>query len=169
MLFFRLFFIILCYIIFLLKGALSFIFIILSIPVFLILIINIFNNHLYYFSPHFEVYPYDYYSSYIDIIHTIIKILISISLYSSNNSLNEFLFMLVFLLQIFCFLFSLYVMKFKSFFFMNNTFMNKSRFSFIFSNFLIILLMMIPGKNNVNKTTFTFIIFNIYIISFLIV
>ena len=169
MLFFRLFFIILCHIIFLLEGTLSFIFILLSIPVFLILIINIFNNHLYYFSPHFEVYPYDYYSSYIDIIHIIVKALISISLHSSNNTLNEFLFILVFLLQIFCFLFSLYVMKFKSFFFMNNTFMNKSRFSFILSNLLIILLIMIRGKNNGNRTTFAFIIFNIYIISFLII
>ena len=166
---FRLLSIIIFHFIFFLKGILLFIFILLSIPMTSIIIINFFYNHLYYFSLHFVNYPYDYYSSYIDIVHLIEKILISISLHTSINSLNKFLFIFVFLLQILSFLFSIYIMKYKSFYFMNNIFINKSRFSLILSNLIINFIMVITGKNNIIKGSFVFIIFNAYIIIFVIV
>ena len=166
---FRILFIIICHIVFSLEGTFLLIFILLLIPI-LILILNIFFiNHLYYFSPHFIIYPSDYYSSYIDIIHLIEKVLISFSFQSKINELSKFLFLLVFLLQIICFIFSLYIFYFKSFFIMNNIFLNKARFSFLLSNLFINLIMVFSGKINIKRNSFLLLMINVYIILFIII
>ena len=169
LLIFRLLFIILCHIIFLFKGILLFVVILFSFFIYSIIIFNFFNNHLYYFSPHFVIYPFDYYSCYVDIINLMEKILISLSLHSSINSLNEFLFIFVFILQLICFLFSIYIMKFRSFYFMNNIFLNKSRFSLIFSNLIVISIFILAGKKNIKRSSFILYTINVYITFFIII
>ena len=166
---FRLLFIIICHITFSLNGISLLICILLSIPILSIIINNFYLNHLYYYSPHFVRYPYDYYSSFIDIIHLIVKIFLSISLQSSINDLNKFLFIIVLLLQLIIFLFSVYIFIFKSYYIMNNIFINKARFSFIISTLLTNLLMIILGKNNLKGTAFLIMLINIYFIFFIII
>jgi hypothetical protein len=104
-----------------------------------------------------------------DIIHLIIKIFLSISLQSSINDLNKFLFIIVLLLQLITFLFSVYIFIFKSYYIMNNIFINKARFSFIISTLLTNLLMIILGKNNLKGTAFLIMLINIYFIFFIII
>ena len=166
---FRLFFIIICHVVFSLNGIPLFICILLSIPVISKIINNFYMNHLYYYSPHFIIYPYDYYSSFTDIFHLVEKIFISISLQSSINDLNEFLFITSFLLQLISFIFSIYIFIYKSYYIMSNIFLNKARFSFLLSTILVNLLMIVLGKNNLKGTSFLIILINIYFIFFIII
>ena len=127
---FRFLFIIICHILFSIENnTVLLIFFIISIPIIAIIIHSFLINHLYYFSPHFVIYPYDYFSSFNDIFHLIQKYIICISLQSSNINLNQFLFIIVFIMQMICFLFSAYILYFKSYYIMNNIFLNKVRFS----------------------------------------
>ena len=99
-LFFRILFIFICHIAFSIKGIYLCFSIIILIPIISKIINNFIMNHLYYYSPHFVTYPFDYYSSFIDIIHLFEKIFISLSLNSSIITFKKFLFVIVFLLQI---------------------------------------------------------------------
>ena len=67
--FFRLVFILLCHISFSVKGIFLIINIILTVPAIGIVIDSFLLNHLYYFSPKFIIYPYDYYTEINDIFH----------------------------------------------------------------------------------------------------
>ena len=167
---FRLFFIVICYIVF--SGHNSFVLmicIVISIPIFAIILNNFNLNHLHYFSPHFVTYPYDYYSSFIDNIHLFEKILLCISMQSPNNNFNDFLYIAVIILQFANFFFSVYIFIFKSYYIMNNIFLGKARFSFVLSTFLVSVLMIILGKNNSNNFSFILIILNIFIMFFIII
>ena len=167
---FRLFFIIICHYLFSLENNIvSLVFLIISILIIVIIIHSFYMNHLYYFSPHFIVYPYDYYSSLNDILHLFQKYFICLSLQTSNISLSKFLFLIVFILQIISFLFSVYIFIFKSYYIMSNIFLNKSRFSFNLSTVLINLIMIVLGINNIKSVTFLIFCLNIYIIFFIII
>ena len=166
---FRLLFIIFCHIAFSINKDIELLIcFFFTIPTFVIIIKNFYMNHLYYFSPHFVNYPYDYYSSFIDIIHLIEKIFIILSLQSTNIYLMNFLFMISFFLQIFSFLYSVYIINFKSYYFMNNIFLNKARFSFLLSTLLNNLIMIILGKKNIEGFNSILIIISVYIIFFII-
>ena len=137
------------------------------IPVIIIIINSLRMNHLYYFSPHFVIYPYDCFSSLLDLFHIIEKIFICISLQTSINSLKKFLFIIVFFLQLFSLFLSIYVLNFKSYYIMSNIFLNNARFSFlislVISNFIVIFL----GKKNITASTFIMSIY-IFVIFFII-
>ena len=167
---FRLLFIIICHYLFSLdNNIISLIFFIISIPIIVIIIHSFSMNHLYYFSPNFVIYPYDYYSSLNDISHLFQKYLICLSLQNSNTNLNKFIFIIVFILQIISFLYSVYIFNFKSYYIMSNIYLNKARFSFIFSSVLINLIMIVLGKNNLKGVSFIIFNLNIYIICFIII
>ena len=167
---FRLLFIIICYIVFSVHNPFALmICIVISIPIFAIILNNFNLNHLHYFSPHFVTYPYDYYSSFIDNIHLFEKILLCISMQSPNNNFNDFLYIAVIILQFANFFFSVYIFIFKSYYIMNNIFLGKARFSFVLSTFLVSILMIILGKNNSNNFSFILIILNIFIMFFIII
>ena len=167
---FRLLFIIICHYLFSLdNNIISLVFFIISILIIVIIIHSFSMNHLYYFSPNFVIYPYDYYSSLCDIFHLFQKFLICLSLQSSNTNLNKFIFIIVFILQIISFLYSVYIFIFKSYYIMSNIFLNKARFSFIFNSVLINLVMIVLGKNNLKGVSFLIFILNIYIICFIII
>jgi len=167
---FRLFFLVIYLILFSIENKLIlFIFIIISVLIIILITHSFYYNHLYYFSPHFIIYPYDYYSSFNDIFHIFQKFLICISFQSSNNNLTKFIFTVVIILQIICLIYSIYIFKFKSFYIMSNIFLNKARFSCNLSMILINLLMLLLGRNNLAGVTFIIFIINIYIISFFII
>ena len=151
----RLFFILICHIIFSSTNLSLLICIIISIPIVTIIIKNIKVNHLYYYAPHFLSHPYDYYTAFCDIIHLVEKILIVMCLENSRTNLNKFLFIIVFFFQIISFLVSFYIFYYKSFWVMNNIFLNKARFSLIFSTILINIIMILLGNCN-NKYIFYF-------------
>jgi len=166
---FRFFFIIICHILFSIKNnVILLIIFIISIPTLAIIIHSFSMNHLYYFSPHIVVYPYDYFSSFTDIAHLIEKYLICISLQSSNINLNHFLFIIVFITQLICLFFSAYILYSKSYYIMSNIFLNKVRFSSNLSNILINIIMIVLGKENLKGTSFLISSINIYIICFII-
>ena len=167
---FRLLFLIIYRILFSIENKLIlFILIIISILIIFLIVHRFYYNHLYYFSPHFIIYPYDYYSSFNDIFHIFQKFLICLSLQSSNNNFIKFIFIVVIILQIICLIYSIYIFIFKSFYIMSNIFLNKARFSFNLSMVSISLIMIFLGRNNLAGVTFIIIIINIYIISFFIV
>ena len=166
---FRLFFILVCHFYFSNTNVILLICIIISIPMLTIIIKSFMINHLYYFSPHFLIYPYDYYSSFCEIIHFIEKILICICLENSIDNLNVFIFILAFFMQIICLFSSLYIFYFKSYYIMNNIFLNKSRFSFIIGRVLTNSIMILLGKNNIKNSNFFIIVINIYLIFFIII
>jgi len=167
---FRLIFIIICHYLFSLENnIILLVFIIISIPIIVIIIHSFYMNHLYYFSPHFVIYPYDYYSSLNDIFHLFQKFLICISLENSNINLSKFIFSIVFILQMISFIYSFYIFIFKSYYIMSNIFLNKARFSFILSSILINLIMIVLGANNLKGVSFLIFSLNIYIICFIII
>ena len=144
---FRFFFIIICHILFSIKNnVILIIFFIISIPTISIIIHSFSMNHLYYFSPHFFAYPYDYFSSFTDVFHLIQKYIICIPLQSSNINLNQFLFIIVLIMQKICSLFTAYILYFKSYYIMSNIFLNKVRFSSNLSLALINIIMILLGK-----------------------
>ena len=166
---FRFFFIFISHILFSINNNISIIFcIILTIPILAIIINSFLLNHLYFFSLHFIIFPYDYFSSFLDVFHLIEKILICISSNSSMIILNKFLFILVFILQIISFFICVYILNYKSYYIMNNIFLNKARFSFLVSTALVNLIMILLGKINLKGYSFLLIVINVYII-FLIV
>ena len=83
--------------------------VIIYLPIVFLIIRNFLIYHLYYFTPHFIVYPYDYYSSIKDIFYILEKICIAIALQSSIKPFNEFLYLFSYILQICIFLFSIYI------------------------------------------------------------
>jgi len=167
---FRLFFIIICHYLFSLENTIiSLVFVIISILIIAIIIHSFSMNHLYYFSPHFIKYPYDYYSSFNDIFHLFQKYLICFSLQNSNINLCKFIFIIVFIMQIISFFYSAYIFNFKSYYIMSNIFLNKARFSFIASTVLINVIMIFLGINNIKNVSFFIYGMNIYIICFIII
>ena len=166
---FRLFFIIILHILLSIKGIAFYILIIISIPVIVLIINNFILNHLYYFSPHFMIYPFDCYSSINDVFHIVEKIAISISLQSSSISLNKFFYIFTLILQISNCLYSIYIFYYKSYYIMSNIFLDKTRFSLIttsvFGNIVLIAL----GNKNYLINTFLILSINIFTVIFLIV
>ena len=166
---FRLILIIIFHILLALEGIAGIIMIIISIPIIFLIMENFTFNHLYYFSPHFIEYPYDYFSSTHDLFHIVEKIFLSIALQSSIPPLNQFLYIFTFVLQFGNFIFSIYIFHYKSYYIMSNVFLNKLRFSLITSSVIINIIIIILGHNNFIIYTFTFISINILVVVFIFV
>ena len=166
---FRLIVILIFHILLSIEGIVGIIMIIVSIPIIFLIMENFSFNHLYYFSPHFIEYPYDYFSCTNDLFHIFEKILLSIALQSSIPPLNKFLYIFSFVLQIGNFIFSIYILYYKSYYIMSNIFLNKLRFSLITSSVIINLILIILGNNNFIIYTFIYISINILVIVFIFV
>ena len=164
---FRLILIIVFHILFAIKGIPKLIMIIVLIPVLCLIVKNFIVVHLDFFSPHFVVYPYDYYSSMNDVFHVFEKLLISISLQSSNKNLNVFLFICCFILQFGNFLISIYIFYNKSYYIMSNIILNKVRFSLIASSVINNIILLLLGNKNYITYTYLVISINIFLAVFL--
>ena len=158
---FRCLFIFILHILLSIKGVAGIIMIVISIPIIFLIMKNFTFNHLYYFSPHFINYPYDYYSSSNDLFHIIEKIFISISLQSSISTLNEFLFIFCYILQICNLFFSIYIFYYKSYYIMSNILLDKLRFSLVASSVINTTILILLGNKNYLSYTFLLITMNI--------
>ena len=166
---FRFLFIFILHILFSVDGFPAIIMVIIYLPIVFLIIRNFLIYHLYYFAPHFIVYPYDYYSSIKDIFYILEKICIAIALQSSIKPFNEFLYLFSYILQICIFLFSIYIFYFKSYCVMSNIFLNKSRFAFVTAPVIINFGLNILGNKNYLNNTFLLISINILFAAFTII
>lgn len=125
-----------------------------------ILINNFSTNYLFLFFPSILDYPYDAFSMIIDITLLIIKIFVSISSMTSNKSVSKFGFIIsIFFLLVLLFYLS-YIMKNKSYYFMNNCNLNKLRYTFILSICIIIIVIIIFDKKYINNIYYQICYFN---------
>lgn len=158
------------YLRFLIQSALQLYFIVPIFLVYTIIITNHFSNyHLYYYAPQsiFNAYPYDYFSSYIDIIHFIIKGLITFS-YKVKEHFAFFIFFILCLLFS-CSICGIYLMLFRPFFIMPNVVLNKIRISFVISLTLVFVLVVLSKNENVYNPKMILLYVNVTIIVLIII
>ena len=125
---------------------------------------NFYYNHLYNFVPKFINYPFDEFSSLFDIILLFIKICISIAGNSKNFSLIKFCFLILLLWQIFFSLNFAYKLINKSYLFMKNTFLNKTRLGFFLVNTFILIFALLFGRNEIVSILFLFACLGLFFI-----
>ena len=166
---FRLAFLILLHIVLAIEGIPGIVINIILIPILGLIIHNFIFVHLYYYSPHFITYPYDFYSSMTDVFHIIEKISISIALQSTIKNFNHLLYIGSFILQIGCFMLSIFILYYKSYYFMNNIFLSKVRLSFVIGTLLNNLILLLLGNKNYILYSFLLIVVNVYLGVFLLV
>jgi len=111
-------------------------------------------NHLYYFVPKFIEYPYDEFSSQFDMILLFIKLFLSIALTTNYNGLGRFCCFVIFLSEIFFCIYFLYKLKMHSYLFMKNTFLNKTRISLFLFNTIIMIFIILLGKDEIERIIF---------------
>ena len=116
--------------------------------------------HLPFYSIKYIHIPFDNFSSLIDIYHLIIKFFLSLSnCYINNQYISKIFFYICLVITFFFNLYIIYIMFNHSYYFMNNIFINKIKcsllfvnsclmfstilFGYIFSNFIIIINMII--------------------------
>ena len=135
----------------------------------IILCINHFQFfHIYYYSPIFISFPYDCFSSNIDIINIIIKVLVSISLNTRKN-ISIFFYYFSVIIYFISSLYFLYIMFQKSFHLMNNIYLSKIRIHLFFSTFIILLIIIFIDKKNIISLKLFIFVFFIFLILFIII
>ena len=125
---------------------------------------NFLYNHLYYFVPEFIEYPYDEFSSIFDLILIVIKTLISASSTTNNKYIGKFFFLNLFCLQIIFSLYFIYKLRFHSFLFMKNFFLNISKVGLFFCKTIIIFIALLFGKNDILNPFFLIISICIFLV-----
>ena len=128
--------------------------IILFIPHVYLNVNNFYVNHLYYFVPEFIDYPYDEFSFPFDIFLYINKMFLALVGTSHIIYVGNFYFLLLIIIQIFCFFYYINQLINHSYLFMKNTFLNKVRICLYISHFLIIIYAMISEQKQVNNIEF---------------
>ena len=154
LLFFRTFMLIVLNFIFKLSN-LYFIFIcIFLIPHLYLTLKHFLYNHLYYFVPKFIDYPYDEFSSQFDIVLLFLKLFLSIALTTSYNGFGMFCCYIFFFSEIIFCIYFLYTLKIHSYLFMKNTFLNKTRISLFLFNTIIMIIIILLGKDEIGRIIF---------------
>jgi len=125
---------------------------------------NFYYNHLFYFVPEFINYPYDEFTSMFDIILFFTKILLATTANTDNIPLAKFLFVFLLLLQIFfCFNFT-YKFKHHSYFFMKNSFLNKTKVFLFLSQTFIVFCAILIGITEIKTVLFIVMCISILVI-----
>ena len=152
---------------FILKDIYLILNIIITILFVIVLYLNFYKNHLFLYFPSLISYPYDSFSSIIDLHLLGVKIFISISSTSTNENIAKFFFGLsacIFFVLIF---YLTYLMLYKSYYIMNNSLLNKIRYSILLSVCIVLILIFIIGKSEVNNIYFMISYCNILSVSIL--
>ena len=118
---------------------------------------NFSHNHLYYFVPEFIEYLYDEFNSLFDSILIIMKLLISVSGISKNISLGKFYFLILFYLRMFFSFCCVYKLKFHSYLFMKNFFLNITKVCLFFWKTIILIIALLFGRNEIENPLFLLI------------
>ena len=128
-------------------------------PHLILLTNNFLNNHLYYFVPEFINYPYDEFSSLFDIILLFSKLLLSIAGTTTNLVFGKFCFYTLFILQNFFCLYFIHKLKYQSYLFMKNSFLNRTKFSLFLTKTIINIFAVLFGRNGIYNILFFIISF----------
>jgi len=121
---------------------------ILAIIYVFILLSHFSYNHLYFFFPTSLIkYPYDYFSMIIDIHFLFIKILISISITTSNVYISQLTFYLSILILYILLFYLSYILINKSYYLMNNISLNKGRYSLLFISCILVIFILIIDED----------------------
>ena len=165
MLFYRVLSLLIFNYLFIFKDIYLFINIIITIPYIVILLLYFYHNHLNDFFPTSLLsYPYDNFSMIIDLHLLFIKLSLSISLTNSNENIDK-LFFYISILILFTLTFYLsYIIIYKSYFLMNNSTLNKLRYSTIVTFFVLVFLVLANDKNIIFNTFIVFCYCNIFVI-----
>ena len=137
---------------------------ILLIPHLYLIINNFLYNHLYYFVPRFIEYPFDEFTSLFDIILLFLKIILSVAGNTNNKNIKKLLFIILFVYQVFFSFYFIYKLIYHSYLFMKNSFLNKTKVSFFFSNTIIIFIAILFGKEEIITVLFLTLIVGIFFI-----
>ena len=143
--------------------------IVFSIPYIIIIIIDIYKNHLSLFFPSLIRYPYDTFSMLIDFHLLGIKILISLSSASINQNISKFFYILSIATFFVLLIYLTFLLFYKSYYLMNNSFLNKQRYSIILSFGIIIIFILLIDKQQINNIYFIVCYFNILLICLFLV
>ena len=147
-----------------LKGIYLFISIVITAFYAFILLFNFYENHLCFFFPNLVNYPYDQFSMIIDIHVLIIKIFISISTMSSNRYTSILFFILSLFILIILLLYLTFLLRYKSYYIMNNCSLNKMKYSIILSVCITIIFILIIDKRDITNIYYIFIYTNIFLL-----
>ena len=123
--------------------------IIISLPYIIGLTLIFVNNHLSFFFPKIINYPYDKFSMLIDLHFLALKIFLSISSRALNINISKFFFFFFIFILFIIILYLLYIMIYKSYYLMNNSSLNKVRYSIILCICFIVLYVMIVGRTEI--------------------
>ena len=121
-------------------------------------------NHLYVFVPFFIEYPYDEFSSIFDRLLLSIKITLSIMGNSKNIHIIQFLYIITFIFQIIICIYFIYYLINRSYLFMKNIFLNKTKVALFFIQTSILLFVELIGKKSIFNISFIFITFFLFLI-----
>ena len=131
---------------------------------FYLIINNFFYNHLFYFVPDFINYPYDEFTSLFDITMIFTKIILASSSTTDNIPLAKFLFLFLIIIQVFFSFFFTYKLRHHSYLFMKNTFLNKTKACFFFSQTFIVISSMLIGIKDIKSVLFLIMCVSIVVI-----
>ena len=134
-----------------------------------ILIKYITCNHLYFFVPNILDYPFDYFSEIIDINHLAIKIFLLFASLSNSTNITEFCIVIIFAIKITCLVYTTYIMKSKSYYLMNNIFLNKTRYASLLSFTIIQIIYISVSKTKLLNIFYIVIYFDILIICIILI
>ena len=151
-----------------LKGIYLYINIVVTAFYVFILLFNFYENHLCFFFPNLVNYPYDEFSVIIDIHALIIKIFVSISAMSSNRYTSIFFFILSICTLIILLLYLTFLLRYKSYYIMNNCSLNTMKYSIILSICIIIMFILIIDKKDIFNIYYVIIYLNILLSSIFI-
>ena len=163
LIFYRLFSLLLFNYLNILEGIYLYINILITALYVFLLLSNFYENHLSFFFPNLVNYPYDYFSATIDIHFLIIKIFISISTMTPNRNMSLFFFIVSICILIILLLYLIFLLRYKSYYIMNNCSLNKIRFSIVLSISITIIFTLIIDKKDINNIYFLVIYFNIFL------
>ena len=134
-----------------------------------ITIFHFLYNRLYVFVPVFVEYPYDKFSSLFDCCLLIIKLLLSIIESTKNISLKNFIYISIILLQILFSLYFIYLLRNKSYLFIKNLLINKSKIALFLIQSIIIIIIELIGKDDIHNINFIIILVCLSIVIFSII
>jgi hypothetical protein len=143
--------------------------IIISLPYIIGLTLIFINNHLSFFFPKIINYPYDKFSMIIDLHFLVMKICLSISSRVLNIYMSKFFFSLAIFILLILICYLLFIMIYKSYYLMNNSTLNKVRYSMILCVCFIILYVMIVGRTEIYNLYSLACYINFLILSLMIV
>ena len=134
-----------------------------------LIINNFYYNHLFYFVPEFINYPYDEFTSLFDITMFITKIILATSVTTNNTPFAKFLFLFLLILQAFFCFYLTFELRYHSYLFMKNSFLNKTKTCFFFAQTFIVIFAIFIGIKEIKKVLFIIMCVSVLVISMCII